>query len=216
MAAIEFALIMPILFAIMLGGIQVVSYTNAARRVDLLARSIGEMISQAVPPAGASEATVNALDLHFAYDAALVTFPYVMADAKQKGVQWWQNIAINFASIRFTPVSGNCQASADPSSCREASVVWTSTGVHGGGFRTCTPKQTPVDDTNPPSATTLPRSIFGAASIVVVDVVFTFKPTFGENFVPAIKIARTAYMQPRYATLINYDTTNSDGIGSKC
>ncbi|WP_238180197.1 TadE/TadG family type IV pilus assembly protein, partial [Methylobacterium haplocladii] len=158
MAAIEFAIIMPVLITIMLGGIQLVSYTNASRRVDLIVRSISEMISQAVPPSNSSTATVNAVDLHFAYDSALVTFPYVMTDAKSKGISWWQNIVINFASIKFTPTSGNCSASSDQSACNVASVVWTSTGLNSTNYRPCVVPQLPADDTSAPSSATLPRS----------------------------------------------------------
>lgn len=215
-AAIEFAVIMPVLIVIMFGNYQIVAYTNASRRVDMIVRSISEMISQAVPPDNSEMATVNATDLHFAYDSALVTFPYVMTDARSNGVQWWQNIVINFASIKFYPISLACQGSADQSPCNIPSVVWTSTGVDGKSFRPCVIRQLPADDTSSPSPTTLPRSIFGSSSIIVVDVVFNFKPTFGSSFIPPIKIARTAYIQPRYALLINFDTTNNDGIASKC
>lgn len=216
MAAVEFAIVMPVLFAIMLGGTQLVAYTNASRRVDLIVRSISEMISQAVPPNNSSTATVNATDLHFAYDSAMVLFPYVLDDAKRQSKQWWQNIIINFASIKFTTTSSSCQGAADQSPCTTASVVWTSTGVNATNFRPCLIPQLPADDSNAPSPNTLPRSVYGSSSIIVVDVVYTFRPTFGANFVPPIRLARTAYIQPRYASLINYDTTNNDGIASKC
>ncbi|MET0258185.1 MAG: TadE family protein [Methylobacterium sp.] len=216
MAAIEFAVIMPVLITIMLGGIQLVTYTNASRRVDLVVRSISEMLSQAVPPANSSTATVNAVDLHFAYDSAMVTFPYLLTDAKARGIAWWQGIVINFASIKFTPTLAICPASGDQSPCKLASVVWTSTGVNSANYRPCVIPQLPADDTSAPSPATLPRSVFGSSSIIVVDVVFTFRPSFGAGIVPPIRIARTAYIQPRYATLIDFDTTNNDGIASKC
>ncbi|CAO4137595.1 hypothetical protein OFEAOIEE_LOCUS5370 [Methylorubrum extorquens] len=51
---------------------------------------------------------------------------------------------------------------------------------------------------------------------MVIDVAFDFTPTFGSGFVPAVRIARSAYVQPRYASLVNFDTTNNDGIATKC
>lgn len=215
-AAIEFAVVMPVLIVIMFGNYQIIAYTNASRRVDMIVRSISEMISQTVPPSNSSTALVSAQDLHFAYDSALVTFPYVMMDARSNGLSWWQDIIINFASIQFNTISNSCQGAADQSPCTVASVVWTSTGINATNFRPCSIPQLPADDASPPSPATLPRSIFGSNSIIVVDVVFNFKPTFGSSFIPPIKIARSAYIQPRYAALINFDTTTNDGIASKC
>lgn len=216
MAAIEFALVVPILFTIMFGGLQVVAYINAARRVSLLTQSMSQMLSQVVPPANASIATVNATDLHFSYDSALVLFPYLMKDAKQQNIQWWQNIRINFSSIAFTKLLPICSDPTDQSLCYLANVVWTTTGLNASNFRPCIVPQLPADNTAAPTPATLPRSVYGPASIIVVDVVYTFRPTFGASFVPPIKIVRSAYVQPRYASLINFDTTNNDGIASKC
>lgn len=218
-AAIEFALIVPILLLLLLAGIQIVLYINASRKVAQVARSISQMISQAKPPTNSSTATVNAQDLHFSYDSTMVIFPFVMGDAKRQNVSWWADISINYASIAFTQTSATCNDPTDQSACYTANVVWTSTGTaqpYGTNYRPCTPAQLPADNTAPPSRSTLPRSVFGPASLIVIDVVFNFTPTFGAKFVPSVKIARSAYVQPRYATLVNYDTTNSDGIATKC
>lgn len=218
-AAIEFAVILPILLLLLLAGIQIVLYINASRKVGQVARSISQMISQAKPPTNSSTATVNATDLHFSFDSTLVIFPFLMGDAKRQNTAWWQDISINYASIAFTPTSGTCNDPSDQSACYTANVVWTSTGTaqpYGTNYRPCTPAQLPADNTAPPNRLTLPRSVFGPASLIVIDVVYNFTPTFGAKFVPAVRIARSAYVQPRYATLINYDTTNSDGIATKC
>ncbi|GJE58419.1 TadE/TadG family type IV pilus assembly protein [Methylobacterium trifolii] len=220
MAAVEFGLVLPILLAIMFGGTQVVTYINATRKVDLVARSISQMISQVTPPGGSTVATVNATDMHFSFDAALVLFPFVMADSKRQGISWWQDISINYASIQFTQLATNCTNSADMSACYRANVVWTSTGTaqpkSGDNYRPCVTAQTPSDNSASPSRATLPRSVYGPASLVVIDVVFNFTPTFGSQFIPPVRIARSAYVQPRYASLVNFDTTSNDGIATKC
>ncbi len=220
-AAIEFAVILPILLTLLLTGTQVVIFINASRKVGQVARSISQMISQAKPPPDNSTtvAKVNALDLHFSFDAAMVIFPYLLNDAKRQNKAWWTDISINYASIAFTKVQGTCNDPADQSACYTANVVWTSTGTtqpYGDNYRPCTAAQLPADNTAAPSRTALPRSVFGPASLIVIDVVFNFTPTLGSKFFPAIKIARSAYVQPRYASLINYDTANSDGIATKC
>lgn len=218
-AAIEFALVLPVLLIILLAGSQVVLYVNASRKVGQVARSISQMISQAAPPSNSSIATVNASDLHFSYDSTLVIFPYVMTDAKRQGIAWFSDISINFASISFTNIASTCNDPTDQSACYVANVAWTSTGTSqpgGVNYRPCVAPQLPVSNTAAPNRGTLPRSIFGPASLIVVDVVFTFTPMFASTLVPPIRIARTAYVQPRYASLVSFDTTANDGIATKC
>ena len=214
-SVIEFALILPVLLILMLGGIQLVTYIDASRKVGLIAQSISLMISQAMPPSGSTVATVTAADLHFSYDSTLVLFPYLLKDAPRQGLQWWQDIAITYAAVAFTQTSSNCTG-GDLSACYTAAVAWTSSGTTGGNYRPCKVPQLPAADTTPPNRTTLPRSVFGPGSIVAVDVVFNFRPTFGARFIPAVRIARSMYVQPRYAALVNFDTTGNDGIAVKC
>ena len=216
-SAVEFALIFPVLLILMLFGVQVVTYVNAVRRVEKLAASMSQMLSQPVPPQGSTTATVNAQDIHFAFDSGLVIFPYLMSDGARKGIPWWQDIEIDFASIQFTQIPATtCPSNGDQSPCYLANVVWTTVGTTGGNYRPCVIPQTSASDTASPSRTSIPRSIFGPGSIIAVDVVFTFTPTFATKFMPPMTISRSVYIQPRYASLINYDTTNNDGIATKC
>jgi len=215
-SAVEFSVILPFVLLLMAGGMQLITYLNAIRKVDRIANSISEIASQAMPPQGSSVATVNSLDLHFTYDAAMVLFPYILGDAQRRGVNWWENITIDFASIAFTAKDATCAASGDPTTCYVANVVWTSLGTAGTNKRPCGVPQIPAADTAPPTQLTLPRSTFGPGSLIAVDVVFQFRPTFGSGFIDPIRIARSVFLQPRYATLVNYDTTNDDGIAVKC
>lgn len=216
-SAIEFALVLPVLILLMLAGLQVVLYVNATRKVEYIAASIGQMISEAAPLSNATTvASVNAADLHFSHDSTLVLFPYIMADAAQKSIAWSKDISIDYASIRFNPINGTSCSGYDLSACYTAGVVWTSGSTTGTNYRPCGPNQIAADDTAPPSPTTLPRSAFGPGSIIAVDVVFNFVPTFGAKFLPPIKVAKSVFLQPRYASLITYDTTKNDGIASPC
>lgn len=215
-SAIEFSLVMPIMILIMIAGIQIVTYVNAMRRVEMVAASISEMISQAVPPGNSTTASVNYIDLHFAYDSTLVVFPYVMKDAARKNIQWWQDLTIDFAGIQFASNGKTCPAGADQSPCYTANVGWSSLGTVGSNHRLCGIPLLPVDNSATPTKTTLPRGLYGAGSIIAVDVVFNFVPTFGAKFLPSVNIVRSVFVQPRYATFIDYSTTNSDGIASLC
>ena len=216
-SAVELAFVLPVLILLMLAGFQLVLYLNASRKVEQIADSVSEMISQATPTTtGSTTATVSALDIHFTYDSTMVIFPYVLKDAKQKGVSWWQNITINYASIKFTQIATTCGSNADQSSCYAANVVWTGAGAAGTGARPCNVPQLAADDNATPSNTTLPRSLFGPGSIIAIDVSYTFVPTFGARFLPPLLIKRSTFVQPRYAALIKFDATNNDGIATAC
>lgn len=215
-SAVEFSIIFPFLLILMLGGIQLVVFTNAVRKVELAASTMSEMISQAVPPTSqTTTATVNQLDLHFSYDSTMLVFPYLMKDAAGQNIAWWQDITIDFASIQFTQISTTCGTQADQSPCYLANVVWTSSGTVGNNYRPCVVPQL-ATTSNVPNRTTLPSSVFGPGSIIAVDIVYKFTPGFGARFLGTQTISRSVYVQPRYATLINYNTTGNDGIAQKC
>ncbi|TNC15266.1 pilus assembly protein [Methylobacterium terricola] len=219
-AAVELALILPVLLTLMIGGIQVIAYINAVRKIERVVESISQMVSQTRPVGNSSIATVNASDLHFSFDAAMVLFPYLMAEGKRQNRSWSKVITINYAGIIFTQTAKNCADSADQSACYRADVSWTSIGTQqpstGPVYRPCGTPQIAADNKAPPTRTALPRSLFGPASMVVIDVEFTFTPTFGARYLPSIRIARSAYVQPRYATRVDYDPTNNDGIATTC
>ena len=216
-SAIEFAMVLPVMILLLLAGAQLVLYINATRKIERIATSISEMISQATPPNNSTtSATVNQLDLHFSYDATLALFPYIMSDAASKNIPWWSDISIDYASINFIQTVNPCNVVGDQSSCYMAKVVWTSTGTAGSKYRPCIVPQLPANDNAAPSPTTLPRSLFGPGSIIAIDVSFNFVPTFGAKFIPPITISRSVYVQPRYASLINFDPTGNDGIATIC
>lgn len=213
-AAVEFAVIFPVLLILMLGGIQLVTFINATRKVELVATSISEMISQASPPLGSTIATVNTQDIRFSWDSAMLIFPYLMTDAARKNISSSNDIEIDYASIKFTNTSNSCGSNADKSSCYVANVVWTSPGS-GSNYRPCILPQQPTSSTTP-SPATLPNNVFGPESLVAIDVVFNFQTTFGSQIIGPQRIARSVYVQPRYATLIKFDPTNTDGSVIAC
>ena len=215
-AALEFAFAAPVLIILMLSGLELVNYVKAIRKVQLYASSISEMISEATPPNNqTTTATVNQLDIHFAVDSGLVNFPYLMKDAARQGISWWQDVSVNFASIQFNQTSTSCNGQGDQSACYLAKVLWTSTGTTGANFRPCVVPQLPTTSATP-NRLTLPSNVFGPGSLIAIDVVFNYAPSFGSRLFPSLRIARLVYVQPRYATVINFDASNNDGIVTVC
>lgn len=202
-AAVEFALVLPLLVILMLGSVEAARLITFARRVTLVATTAVEMITQN------GTGTINYVDLHFAADSTMVIFPQILQDAAQKQVSWSNDISISMASVVFTPNPSTCT-----SNCAYiANVVWNS----GPNKRTCGVPLTSVPDTSAPSKTTLPADVFGPGSIIVVDIVFSYTPIFGLGLFGTVPLARSAYLSPRYVPLIKYAVVSGDdGIGSEC
>jgi Flp pilus assembly protein TadG len=202
-AAVEFALVLPLLVILMLGSVEAARLITFARRVTLVAANAVEMLTQN------STGTVNYVDLHFAVDSTMVIFPQILQDAVQKHVSWSNDIGISIASIVFTPNPSTCTSNCS----YVANVVWNS----GPDKRTCGVPLISVPDTAAPSKTALPADVFGPGSIVVVDIVFSYTPIFGFGLFGTVPIARSVYLSPRYVPLIKYAVVSGDdGIGAEC
>ena len=219
-SAIEFAIVFPVMMMLMLGGTQLVTYINAVRKVEATASSISEMLSQKYDPSNPATVYVTADDLHFARDQTMVIFPYVMKDAASRGIPWPQDVEVDFASVQFVPNAQSCPG-YDQSKCYVANVVWTTNNPTGtGNGRPCGVQSASTSSyTNSGS---LPSNVFGPGSLIAVDVVFTFKPSFGNtqflgmSLFGTQRIARSVYVQPRYASLIDFNILGNDGIATEC
>jgi Flp pilus assembly protein TadG len=204
-AAVEFALVLPLLVVLMLGSVETARLITFARRVTLDATTVVEMLTQN------GTGTVNYVDLHFSVDSTMVIFPQILQDAAQKGISWKNDISVSIASVVFTPNPSTCT-----SNCSYiANVVWNS--GPNNNKRTCGVPLVSAPDTSSPSKTALPADVFGPGSIVVVDIVFSYTPIFGLGLFGTVPIARSAYLSPRYVPLIKYAViSGDDGIGAEC
>ena len=213
-AAVEFAIIFPILMALTGGVYEVSRAVNASRHLTNTANSISNIL------ATNGTGVVSYTDLHYAYDSAMLTFPEVLADAASKGMLWSNDITLSMAGISFAPLIPLCT-----SGCTYiASVNWTS----AAGQRVCGSLLTATSDTSQPSPSTLPTDLFtpvpsssGGNSpppfIVVVDITYSWRPLLFAGVVSPITFKRSAYINPRYTTKISYSTiSGDDGFGQKC
>jgi Flp pilus assembly protein TadG len=234
-AAVEFAIILPIMLIVALGSVETARMLTFSRRLNLVANTTVQMLTVSPPASPPSNVTIPPpntnitsgnvayTDLHTAQDSAMVIFPQVLQDAVQKGVSWSNDIQISMASIRFVPTVLTCTTSCT----YQAAVVWYS----GSNHRPCGINQVKAaaNDTSTPSPTTLPKDLFpssstapsalySAGSVIVVDVDYTYKPLFTSKFFGQIRMQRSAYVAPRYVQLVLYDSTQSgdDGIGHMC
>ena len=202
-AAVEFALILPLMVVLTLGSVEVARLIIFTRKIELVANTAVEMLTQN------GTGKVNYIDLHFAQDSTMVIFPQILQDAANKKISWSNDIAISMASVQFSPSPATCT-----SNCTYvANVVWNG----GPNPRPCGTSLTPVADSSTPTPTTLPTDLYGPGSVLVVDIVYTYTPLFIQNLFGSIKISRSAFLAPRYVPLVKYQViAGDDQIGSEC
>jgi hypothetical protein len=203
MAGSEMATIAPVMILLALGGTDLTRYVIATEQISKAASTIGQMLTEN------TSGSVNYVDLQFYHDSVMVIFPGVLSDAAQQGSSWTNDISISMASVKFTASGGSCG-----SSCTYTpKVVWTG----GSNPRPCNTVFTPVADAATPSPTSLPQDLYGPGSIVVIDITYNYHPWFGSYLGASIPVARSAFLAPRYVSLITYQAIAGDnGIAVSC
>ena len=174
-----------------LGGFETANYVRASLRVEAAANSIAEMISQA--PASASAAvpgdgTVSDSQMHFFWDSMQATLPDAVTEAAQLHKNWWDLATLSVWSVEFKQTS---------SSTYTPNVVWSWNAAVG-----CGDTITQVPDNSTITAKTLPASVYGPGSLIVVQVSYSYYPTFGASLFGSATITRTALLAPRNVPLV--------------
>ena len=194
---LEFTLIAPFLLALLFGSYELTRFINTTRQISNLSNSIAQLFAQN------TSGTITDTDLHFAIDSTMVTFPNVLGDAHQQGIWWYQDVHVTMSSVAFSPTVTGCT-----SNCTyNAKVMWTT------GSRPCSTNLTPVADTATSSPGTLPTDAFGPGSIIVVDVVYNYRPIVATTLLGIKTISRSTFIQPRYVSSVKY---NSSGMATAC
>jgi hypothetical protein len=197
-SAVEFAFVTPVMLVLLLMGFDIGRFVLATQRVETVASSIAEMLAMTPQSSNAQTAgdgVVSSSDILTMYNSAYFIYPDVLKQSATQGVPWYTLLVANMASIKFTPSPAGCT-----SACSYVpKVVWT---YGSGAMRTCGSTITAVADTADITPTTLPTDVFGPNSLVVVDVSYTFQPTFAANYLPSIPIKRSAYLTPRNVPLV--------------
>ncbi len=197
-AMLEFSLVTPFLIALLFGSYELTRYINTTRQITNLADSVAQLFAQN------TTGSINDTDLHFAIDSTMVTFPNVLVDAHNQGIYWWQDIYVSMSSVSFSPTVAGCT-----SNCTyNAKLMWTT------GSRPCSTNLTPAADTATPSLTTLPMDAYGPGSMIVVDVVYFYRPIVATNLLGIKTISRSTYLQPRYVSSVKYAAGGS--MGTAC
>lgn len=186
-AAVEFALVLPLMLLIYIGIIDVTRYVIASRKLNLLSRTVSDLVSQQPSTAGAIG--VAGLSNIFAASNAVMA-PYPTA-----------SVTLTVSAVDIKARSNN--------TCCDALVRWSFT--QSGTLRACTTPLTQVPDGTPPAPTNFPASLVaanqaqgygyttGAASYVIVtDASYTYTPTFAQALAWfSGPMRKTTFMVPR-------------------
>lgn len=206
--AVEFAALAPILLLLLLVGFDAGRFVLATQRIQEVANTAAEMLAQTGLSSTAvlsNDGTVSDADLNFYWSSAIFIFPGAVAQAQAQNVSWSSQLLVNMSSVNFVANPKGCTSGCSYT----AQVVWTTQN-----YRPCGSTITAVPDSNSPSPSTLPTDVFGAGSIIVVDVTYTWQPTFGANYLPSIAIVRSAYMAPRNVNIV--EAASGDTLASNC
>ena len=192
-AAMEFALILPLILIMYVGALDVTRAVLASRNVDLLSRTISDIVSQQPTTAAMPAATVSLI-----FGAA----SSVMAPYSTTG-------------LKLTVSAVDIKAKSDKTCC-QALVRWSYT--QGGTLRACTNALSQVADGTRSAPGNIPASIiaannaggFGYAAgatsyLIVADVSYAYVPFFPTLPPPLgnpsdwfkAGMSRTTYMVPR-------------------
>jgi Flp pilus assembly protein TadG len=186
-AAVEFALIVPLMLLIYLGSTEMVQGLMASRKLSIVARSLSDLVAQ--QPAG-NALTDSQLNAVFAAATSIMA-PFSTGSLK-----------MTVSSVEFVDPNGTGI---------KAKPRWTAIR-NGSTPRPCA-VLTSVTDATGNGTTTMPAGLYALGSIIVADVVYTYTPTFGGQLLAwsstqgSLTMKRTLYMRPRAQSIITYTGT---------
>ena len=198
MAAVEFALILPLLLTIYLGGAELSQGLITTRKSTNVAVALSNLVAEQA--AGATLTDTEIADVFAA--ATAIMSPYSTASLK-----------MTVSSVVFYHPTGSTAFDAEPQ--------WTITN-NGGTPRPCQFLTSVANNSNP-SPTTMPTGIYPAAgsapaTAIVADVSYTYTPALGGKLLAwsskasSLTFRHTTYMRPRNQYLITY----SGATGTVC
>ncbi len=189
-AAVEFALILPLMLLLYVGVIDVTRYVIASRKLSQLSRTVSDLVSQ--QPTASGSISIAGLSNIFAASSAVMA-PYPTG------------------TVTLTVSAVDIKAKSNATCC-DALVRWSFT--QSGTLRACTTPLVQVSDGTPPLSTNFPISLItanqaqsygyttGAVSYVIVaDAAYTYTPIFAQALAWfSGPMTKTTFMVPRAST----------------
>ena len=188
-AAVEFALILPLMLLLYLGSTQIVQSLMASRKLSIVARALSDLVAQ--QPAGSDLTDAQLNDVFAAAGSIMSPFSTGSLKMTVSSVEFVQKTLLGL------PIPG-----------LDAKPRW-SVQRNGSPLRPCA-VLTPVTDASQNGTNNMPTGLYAAGSIIVADVSYSYTPSFGGQLLAwstsqsSVSMGRTLYMRPRAQTLIKY------------
>lgn len=198
-AAVEFALILPLMLVLYIGTAELTTGLMANRKMTVVARALSDLVAQETDETnGITDATLDSI-----FGAAnAILHPFDTTKLK-----------MTVSSVEFVPDASNPPVYT-------AKTVWSAVR-NGGTFRPCG-TLTKVANTADPTPSTMPSGLYQAGTIIVADVEYDYKPTFGGAFLAwsstdsSIPMDHTTYMKPRTQNEIKYNPPSPPSSSTIC
>lgn len=198
-AAVEFALILPLMLLLYIGTAEMTHGLMANRKMVLVTRALSDLVAQEDDQtSGVSDATLNGI---FAAAGAIMS-PFSTSTLRMTVS------SIEFVSDGATPPNYT------------ARTVW-SVRRNSSPYRPCQ-NMVKVTNTTKPTPTTMPEGIYQDGTVIVADVSYNYTPSFGGQFLAwsdtqsSIPMNHTTYMRPRTQTEIKYQPSTLPPNSQTC
>ena len=183
-AAVEFALILPLMLLLYLGTAELTQGVMASRKTTLVSRALSDLVAQLA--AGSTMTDAQATNVFNAATAIMTPF--------------------STSTLKMTITSVEFVANGAAANGYDAKPRWTIVR-NGGAARPCA-ILTAVSNTTKPASSNMPNGMYQSGSLIVADVSFSYNPPFGKavlewsSSASALNMSQTTYMRPRNQTLI--------------
>lgn len=197
-AAVEFALIAPVLVLLFIGTIETSRYLGVMRRVQNASADIGLALS-------ASDEIISGSNLWHLYNMMPILIPDVISDMRLSGEKvWWHVAGLNMSFITLE----NADISCKKGQCNYvAKVNW----VYGQNPRPCGLAAFGDRPTEiPPQFWKQPANIFS------VEIKYKFVPLFMTFLKDKITVERTFFAPSRKAFVTVTKLGDGGGLGRIC
>ena len=219
-AAVEFALILPLMLTLYLGSSEVTNGVLASRKLSIVARTLSDIVAQqslATSPECTQTGVCNATMTAVFGSAQKIMSPF-SGTSLQMTVS---SIDIKAKSTSPAAPTGKVYNNL-VAVMRWSKTAPTPTGGTAATPRSCTTLLLPVVAGTAPALTNLPQGLYSTGGIIIADVAYTYTPTFGgvaltslqgggqtitPDTTPGYAMKNTTYMRPRnWTTFVPYDT----------
>jgi Flp pilus assembly protein TadG len=204
-AGLEFALVSPVLFTLLLGTIDLSDGLVTARRMAVAAGAV----AQTGTVGAAQNKALNVLTDMQAWQATTAAFALFPGWTTKAAAH---NFAITLSAVNFTAAPLGCTQNCTYT----AKVAWSVSNPLGAPQLRACGTLTKVPNTTPTSYATLPTGDFGPTSLLVADISATFTPNFFGFLIGDIPMMQSVYISPRVDNGIALLPAGGPGVSVIC